>query len=125
MGYQILLVAAGGALGALSRFGISAFSYHFLSTRTAWGTLKANLIGCLLIGMVFALIDQRQVFGPSERLFLMTGFLGAMTTFSTYALESVQFIRGGEVGLAVLNLAANNLAGVALVLVGIWLGHRV
>ena len=125
MGYQILLVAAGGALGALSRFGISAFSFHFFSTRAAWGTLKANLIGCLLIGIVFALIDQRQVLGNSERLFLMTGFLGAMTTFSTYALESVQFARGGEVGMAVMNLAANNLAGVALVLVGIWLGHRV
>ena len=55
----------------------------------------------------------------------MTGFLGAMTTFSTYALESVQFARAGEYGVFLTNLAANNVGGLMLAIIGIWLGSRI
>jgi len=122
--WHIFLVALGGALGALSRYGLSLFAARTLGPGFAWGTLSVNLLGCFLIGIALALIEGRGSFGPSERLLFMTGFLGALTTFSTYALESVQFARSGAIGIAALNLVTNNVLGILLVLVGLWLGRR-
>ena len=122
--WHILLVALGGALGALSRYGLSLFAARTLGPGFAWGTLGVNLLGCFMIGIALSLVEGRGALGPSERLFFMTGFLGALTTFSTYALESVQFARSGAMGIAALNLAANNVLGILLVLSGIWLGRR-
>lgn len=125
MWMQILFVAAGGAAGALCRYGVSLLSARLLGTRFAYGTLIVNLAGCLVVGFIFALSTQRGIPGVSGRLWIMTGFLGAMTTFSTFALESVQFVRSGAVDAALLNIALNNVAGVVLVFVGIWLGNRI
>lgn len=124
MGRYILLVAAGGALGAICRYGIATLAARLFGSGFAWGTLLVNLAGCLLIGVIYAVVDQRAVPGPGARLFFMTGFLGALTTFSTYALESVQFARVGEYGPFLTNLAANNLGGIAFALIGLWIGYR-
>jgi len=124
MGKYILQVAAGGALGAVCRYGIATLAVRLFGSGFAWGTLLVNLAGCLLLGFLFAVVDQRSVMGPGARLFVMTGFLGALTTFSTYALESVQFARVGEYGLFLTNLAANNLGGLVLALIGLWIGYR-
>jgi CrcB protein len=86
-----------------------------------WGTLFVNLAGCFLIGVLFALADPRPILGPSARLLLMTGFLGGLTTFSTYALESVNFARSDSIITALANIAANNVLGLAFVLGGITL----
>lgn len=125
MWVQILLVATGGAAGALCRYGASLLAAHLFGTRYAWGTLFVNLVGCLLVGFVFALASQRDVLSISGRLWVMTGFLGAMTTFSTFALESAQLVRGAEYDVALLNLVVHNAGGIALVFVGIYLGNRV
>lgn len=122
---QVLLVATGGAAGALCRYGVSLLSARLWGTGFAWGTLVVNLAGCFLIGFIFSFAGQRDVLGASGRLCLMTGFLGAMTTFSTFALESVQLARGGSYDTVLLNLAVHNAGGIALVFVGIWLGNRI
>lgn len=120
---KILLVALGGALGALARYGVVSLAARIIPD-FPWGTLAVNLVGCLLIGLSFAVADQRGLLPPAARLFFMTGFLGAMTTFSTYALESVAMVRAGDLGLMATNLAAHNLGGLAATLAGIWLGSR-
>ena len=79
------------------------------------------MLGCFLIGAAFALADRTTLLSPSVRLFFMTGFLGALTTFSTYALETVSIARSGVVTPAVLNFLLNNLVGLVLVLAGMWL----
>lgn len=118
---KIGLVMLGGSLGALCRYLLALSAARLIGTRFPWGTLAANLTGCLLIGVAFALTERAQFFTPAARLFFMTGFLGALTTFSTYALETVNGIRSGA-GLASLtNVLVNNLGGLLLVLAGMWL----
>ena len=118
---KILLVMAGGSLGAVGRYMVSLGAIRLFGTGLSWGTFLANMIGCFLIGVIFALVDRVPWLTPSVRLFFMTGFLGALTTFSTYALEVVTAIRGGGFGVAAITFLANNIGGIGLVLAGIGL----
>jgi CrcB protein len=124
IGMKILLVMAGGSLGALSRYAVSLFAAKLLGTRFPWGTLTVNLSGCFLIGLAFALAERGlSLMNPSVRLFFMTGFLGALTTFSTFGLETANAMRAGTQLAAVANLLSNNIVGTALVLLGILVGR--
>lgn len=118
---KILLVVVGGGLGAVSRYGTSLLAAQWLGTRFPWGTLLVNLTGCFLIGVSFALAERTNLLGPSARLFFMTGFLGALTTFSTFALETVNALRDGALLIVALNLLISNVAGFGLVIFGMWL----
>ena len=111
----------GGSLGALCRYSVALLAAKYIGSRFPWGTLLANLVGCFLIGLAFALADRTDYLSPSARLFFMTGFLGALTTFSTYALETVNSIRSGTNPAAITNFIVNNLGGVILVVAGMWL----
>ena len=111
----------GGSIGAILRYGIALSAVKIMGSRFPWGTLIANLIGCFLIGATFALVDRTNFLSPSARLFFMTGFLGALTTFSTYALETINFARSGIFSAAALNIFVNNIGGVTCALGGIWL----
>lgn len=115
------LVMIGGGLGALTRYSVGIFAGKFIGIRFPYGTLIVNLAGCFLIGVFFALFEKTSWPGPSARLFLMTGFLGALTTFSTYALETFVSIRSGTFSAAALNFLLNNVLGLCLVIAGIWL----
>jgi len=118
---KIGLVMAGGSLGALSRYGISQLSVRLFEGEFPWGTLIVNLCGCFLIGMSFALADRSPVMNPSVRFFFITGFLGALTTFSTYGYETFSAVQAGSHWLAVGNVLLNNIAGLILV----FLGYRI
>ncbi|MCF8126990.1 MAG: fluoride efflux transporter CrcB [Deltaproteobacteria bacterium] len=117
---RILLILAGGGLGALCRYGLGVAGGRVMGAGFPWGTLAANMLGCLLIGIAFGLTGRAQWFTPEIRLFFMTGFLGALTTFSTYALESVNYLRNGS-HVALTNFLVNNIGGGLLVLAGLWL----
>jgi CrcB protein len=121
---QVALVMVGGSLGALLRYLTGLLAARHLGSSYAWGTLIVNLLGCFLIGVCFELADRRAMLGQSARLLLVTGFLGAMTTFSTYALESVGYAREGSMGLMVANVVANNVGGGLLLLAGMWIAWR-
>jgi len=114
---KYILVMAGGSLGALCRYLFAIGASRFIGERFPWGTLIANMTGCFLIGAAFALADRSSLFTPSARLFFMTGFLGALTTFSTYALESINYMRAGSY-IAVINFLLNNIGGGLLVIAG-------
>lgn len=116
---KILLVLIGGGLGALSRYTIALVAAKYIDSRFPWGTLIANLGGCFLIGLAFGLADRTSFLGPSARLLFMTGYLGALTTFSTYALETLNSIRTGSNPTALVNILINNLIGIFLVFAGI------
>ena len=93
----VAAVALGGALGALTRYVLAVRVYAWLGIDFPWGTLGVNVIGSLLLGVVIALIEERGLFSPEERAFLTIGFLGGMTTFSTFVYEGWEFTRDGEI----------------------------
>jgi fluoride exporter len=120
---KIALVMIGGGLGALSRYGISLLSVRLFGTGFPWGTLLVNLGGCFLIGISFALADRSTLMNPSARLFFITGFLGGLTTFSTYGYETFSAIQAGSHWLAMGNILLNNVAGLILVFLGFRVGN--
>jgi CrcB protein len=119
---KLLLVMVGGSLGAASRYGISLLTVKMWGTRFPWGTLTVNLAGCFLIGLLFGLSDRVRMLTPEMRLLLITGFLGALTTFSTFSIETVSAGRAGLMVQPVVNILINNLGGLALTVMGLWIG---
>jgi CrcB protein len=112
----------GGGIGALSRYGVSLLAVNLFGPRFPWGTLAVNLVGCFLIGVACALAERNSPWMPSAMsAFFVTGFLGGLTTFSTYAFETTRAAGTGDHVSALLNVAVNNLLGLALVLLGIWM----
>lgn len=115
---NLIFIAVGGAIGALARYGISKYVNQSSIGGFPWGTLVVNFIGLFIIGFLFELFERTVV--PSEiRSFLTIGFLGALTTFSTYGIETINLLRDGEYGLGLLNVVLSNVAGITLVVVGI------
>jgi CrcB protein len=119
---KIFLLILGGALGALTRYGVTALSAKTHGTSFPVGTLYVNLAGCLLIGLVFGLGEYKGL-SPDFKLFFITGFLGALTTFSSYGLETVNHVNKGSFDLALANIAVNNIGGLILVKVGLMLSR--
>ena len=122
MGEKILLVMCGGSLGAASRYGVSLLTAKVWGTHFPWGTLAVNLTGCFLIGLIFALADRVRLLTPDMRLLLVTGYLGALTTFSSFSLETVNAGRSGMTLLPLANMLINNVGGFLLTFFGLWLG---
>ncbi len=120
---KIVLVMLGGGLGAVSRYGISLLAARLWGARFPWGTLTVNLTGCFLIGLIFALSDRIRFLTPDMRLLIITGFLGALTTFSTFSLETVNAGRSGMLLQPLTNILVNNLGCLAMTVFGLWLGN--
>lgn len=113
-----LAVAAGAMLGAWLRWGLAVWlNGQFPSLPP--GTLVANLAGGYLIGLVIALLAQQPTLPPEWRLFLVTGFLGALTTFSTFSAEVVGLLQQGRLGWAALTVGTHVLGSLAMTLAGL------
>lgn len=115
---KVLLIGLGGALGAMSRYLLGGWVQRVTGSDLPLGTLAVNVIGCLFIGAIMTLVEDRQVFRPETRLFLVTGILGGFTTFSSFGYETFALLRDGESWFALGNVAANVLLGLAAVIVG-------
>ena len=112
-----LAVAAGAVLGAWSRWLLGLW-LNRPGTALPLGTLAANLAGGLLVGMALAWFESHPDLSPAWRLFAVTGFLGALTTFSTFSAESLALVQRGELGAAVLHSAVHLLGCLAAAAVG-------
>lgn len=113
----ILAISLGAALGALSRWGLGVGLNHLLPALPL-GTLVANLVGGYLIGLALALFAQLPQLPPEWRLFVITGFLGGLTTFSTFSAEVVHALQAGHTGWAAATVATHVLGSLALTLAG-------
>ena len=116
---QVLLVGAGGFIGALLRYALnSAIQRLTHNASFPYGTLVINLSGCLVIGLLSYLADARSAFTPEARAFVFIGILGAYTTFSTFGNETVGLAREGQTLLALINIGAHIVFGLGAVWAG-------
>ncbi len=98
--WHLLAVALGGALGALARYGVGGLLFPLAGNRFPVATLSVNVAGSVLMGVCYVLIIDRGVLPPEWRNFLMVGFLGAFTTFSTFSLDALALWQNGHLLLA-------------------------
>ena len=115
---KLLCVGAGGFIGAIARYGLSGLVHRYYEGQFPYGTLVVNSLGCLLIGVMMTLVEERQMFGPEARSFLMIGLLGSFTTFSTFGYETVELLNDREFRFALLNIVANVVVGIGAVYLG-------
>lgn len=115
---EIIAIACGGALGALSRHAVSLGAKRLLGDSFPWGTLLVNVVGCLLLGAAAELALTRKDWSPAVYRGVTVGFLGALTTFSTFGHETFRRLEDGRMTLAVSNIVANLSIG----LIAVWLG---
>ncbi|SFC17023.1 CrcB protein [Klenkia taihuensis] len=118
------MVALGGVLGALGRWGVSLGLPHAPGS-WPWATVTVNLTGCLAIGVLLAVLLARWPGHPWLRPFLATGVLGGYTTFSTFAVDAVQLVEAGRAGTAAAYVLVSALGGLLAVVVGLTAGRRV
>jgi CrcB protein len=116
---SLLSVFVGAGLGACARFGLNVW----LNSRVPslpLGTLASNLVGGLLVGMAVAVLSVRTDWPQEVRLFVITGFLGGLTTFSAFSAEVVNALARGDTAWALAEVAVHVLGSLALTAVGLW-----
>ena len=119
---KTIFIALAGLVGTLLRYWLSGFMARQYGETFPWGTMAVNLIGCLAIGAVFFLTEERFLVSPTVRTVILIGLLGGFTTFSSYGLQTFTLLRNGEFGLAILNVTASNILGLLMVWVGYVVG---
>jgi fluoride exporter len=122
--HSFFAVGVGAAIGAWARWGLALWlnphHAHF-----PLGTLAANLIGGLLVGVAIALLEKYPDISPLWRLWLVTGFLGALTTFSTFSVEVVALLERSAFGWALLVAGSHLFLSLLLTFIGLWLVRTV
>jgi CrcB protein len=116
-----LWVAVGSAIGGIARYWCSGFFARLIGEMFPWGTVVVNVVGSFVIGFVATLTaPEGRILIPSDtRIFIMVGFCGGFTTFSSFSLQTLALARDGEW----LWASANIVASVVLCLLSVWLGH--
>ena len=104
---QMMAIAAGGAIGALLRYWTSLAVHSRLGSGFPYGTLMVNVLGSLLMGFLYIWLIERIAAGATLRAFLLIGVLGAFTTFSTFSMETLNLVEGGQLGKALLNVVVS------------------
>ena len=113
----VLAICIGASLGALARWGLGLWLTP--GGLLPWGTLAANLVGGYLIGVAIAAFQAMPQLDPVWRLLLITGFLGGLTTFSSFSAEVVEFLMAGRYGLALLAAGLHVLGSLAMTVLGL------
>jgi fluoride exporter len=114
-----LAIALGGSLGAICRYWVSSSTYARLGTEFPFGTLMVNVTGSLIMGFLALLLTEKIAVPEEVKFALLVGFLGSYTTFSTFALDSLNWLQNG----AWMKAVAYLLISVFGSLLGVWLGY--
>lgn len=120
---KLLFLGPAGAAGTLARFGVIEGLKRRCDSVLPWGTWAANISGCFLFGPIWVLAEERGLVSAEFRFYALVGFMGAFTTFSTFAFESVQLHGSGEILACLVNIAGQNLAGIVALVCGMALAR--
>jgi CrcB protein len=115
---NVLLVGAGGFIGAIARYGVIAGVGKLISPSFPWGVLTANIIGSLLIGILAGIGESRHFFSTEARLLIFIGALGSFTTFSSITNDTMALVRASNYVEALANIALSLVLGLTAVAIG-------
>ena len=117
---KLFLIAVGGGLGTLARYGVTGLAQRMTESHFPFGTLAVNLLGCFLIGGVSAFFAGPMAVREEYRWAITVGFLGGFTTFAAFGFETFALFENRHGGLALANLFLSNLGGI----LAVWAGYR-
>lgn len=120
----LLAIAGGGAAGALSRYWMTQWVQDWLGHDFPYGTLTVNVLGCLLVGATYGVLDRDAGLGHAWHALLVVGFMGAFTTFSAFSLATLQLLERGAVLAAATNVLLSVLLSVLACGLGLWVAGR-
>ncbi len=123
MWQKLVGLAVAGACGSLLRYGLGGLVQRFHAGTFPWGTLAVNVLGCLLFGLAWSLLEWRLSLSPEARTVVLIGFLGAFTTFSTFVFESDRLLGDAQWVLATLNVVGSLALGLGAYRLGTLLGR--
>ncbi|MGE3313542.1 MAG: CrcB family protein [Planctomycetaceae bacterium] len=115
---ELSLIAAAGAVGTLARFGLHHLVQRLTGSTFPLGTLIVNVLGCFLFGVVWILAEERMAISAQTRTIVLIGFMGAFTTFSTFAFDTGAYLRDSNWQSAFANLLLQNLLGITAIFAG-------
>lgn len=122
---RLLLVCVAGALGTGTRYLLGLWAAERLGTAFPYGTLIVNIVGCFAIAVVAQLAIESSSLSDTARLTLTTGFMGGLTTYSSFAYETTKLFRDGARGAALLNLGVTTVSCFVAVLLGLGVAQLV
>jgi fluoride exporter len=122
---QVMAIAAGGALGSVLRYGLSTWVHTLAGRGFPYGTLAVNVLGCLVMGVLFVLLVERMGESAVWRAGLLIGVLGGFTTFSTFSIETFNLIEQGAMAKAAGNMAASLILCVGATWLGVILARQI
>ena len=120
---ELVLIAVGGAFGAVCRHAANLGVARLAGKEYALGTLAVNVFGCFVLGLLVELGEGSNIIPTPLRIPIAVGFLGALTTFSTFGHETFRHLEAGDFRMGLVNIAANMLLGLLAVWGGIMLGR--
>lgn len=120
---KMILLGLSGALGTLARYTLSGLVQRLNGLDFPLGTFSVNILGCFLFGLVWALAENRLLISGETRTIVLSGFMGAFTTFSTFIFESGGMLQTAQWMLAALNIGGQVVTGVAALWLGLALGR--
>ncbi len=122
---HLLAIATGGAIGAVGRYLMSNGVYVILGRSFPYGTLAVNVLGSLLMGILYILLLDRVSLSMEWRAALQIGLLGAFTTFSTFSIETLLLVENGELSRAAVNIILSVVLSLAAVWAGVIIGRQI
>jgi fluoride exporter len=118
---NVLMVGLGGGIGSIARYLCQKWFAENVQHPFPWGTFMVNLLGCFLIGVIYAAGEKTTLLSPQTRLLLITGLCGGFTTFSTFAFENMSLLRNGDTSYFLLYTIGSVSLGIMGVFAGVLL----
>lgn len=120
---KLFLVAIGGVFGSVSRYLLTSITQRLIGSTFPYGTVIVNLLGSFLFGFIWGVLESRVAWTAELRLLVLTGFMGSLTTFSTFTMEGLALLQSAQWLQASLYIAGQVCAGILLVALGMYTGR--